>query len=358
MSGFLTPLNDIAPGESTTMQGSAKKPYTLQNVGGVYSCSCPAWLHQSLSIDVRTCKHLRKLRGDAVETARTGSPGKAKKKTKKKQKAAAKKVADNAFLLAETYDDEEHDPKGMLMSEKLDGVRTKWIGKERIFISRGGNQFHAPDWFTKDLPDDEDLDGELFLGRGLFSKTSGIARRLDGGEAWRLMRFRVFDLVSKRVLESDATFRERLAGATQLVKGLAYAEIVKHTLCRGKKHLAGALDRMVALGGEGLMLRDPTALYEGRRSITLLKVRKWYDAEATVIGYDPGKGRHKGRMGAMRCVMPNGNEFGIGTGFSDEERDSPPWPVGTLVTYKYREINENGIPRHSSFRRIREPDTP
>ena len=151
------------------VQGSAKKPYVLkEHTGGSWSCSCPAWLHQSLPIDVRTCKHLRKLRGDAVETARTGSPGKAKKKSSKKKKVAAKKVADNAFLLAETYEDEEHDPKEMLMSEKLDGVRTKWIGKERIFISRGGNQFHAPDWFTQDLPSDEDLDGECFIVRRHF----------------------------------------------------------------------------------------------------------------------------------------------------------------------------------------------
>lgn len=356
MSAFLTPLNDLADGESTTMQGSGKKPYTLKNVGGVYSCSCPAWLHQSLSIDVRTCKHLRKLRGDAVETARTGTPGKAKKKSTKKKKAAAKKVTENAFLLAHTYEDEDHDPRGMLMSEKLDGVRAKWLANERIFISRAGNQFHAPDWFTQDFPD-EDLDGELFIGRKQFSKTSGIARRKDGGEAWRPMRYRVFDLVSKNVLESDTPFRERLAGATQLVKGLAYAEIVKHTLCRGKKHLAGALDRIVDLGGEGLMLRDPTAVYEGCRSNTILKVRKWYDAEGTVIGYAPGKGKHKGRMGALLCIMPDGSGFGIGTGFSDAERENPP-AIGTVVTYKYREINENGIPRHSSFRRIRESDTP
>jgi DNA ligase-1 len=350
VSAFLTPLNDLADGETTTMQGSGKKPYTLKNVGGVYSCSCPAWLHQSLPIDIRTCKHLRKLRGDAVETARTGTPGKAKKRASKKKKAAAKKLATHAFALAETYEDEDHDPKGMLMSEKLDGVRAKWIGKERIFISRGGNQFFAPDWFTADLPN-EDLDGELFMGRKLFSKTSGIARRKNGGEEWKKLRFHVFDVPSMQ-----AGFDARIALVHTLIKGKAFAVAVKHTKCRGKKHLAGALDRMVALGGEGLILRDTKALYEGRRSVAILKVRKWYDAEATVVGYDPGKGRHKGRMGAMRCVMPDGKEFGIGTGFSDEERDSPPWAVGTVVTYKYRELNENGIPRHSSFRRVREED--
>lgn len=63
---------DLADGESIEMQGSGAKPYVLRNVGGVYSCSCPAWRNQSAPIEQRTCKHLRKLRGEAAEAARTG----------------------------------------------------------------------------------------------------------------------------------------------------------------------------------------------------------------------------------------------------------------------------------------------
>src|SRR3954454_3170164 len=66
-------MPDLEDGESVEMQGSASKPYVLKNVGGVYSCSCPAWRNQSLAIEKRTCKHLRKLRGDAEEKARVGS---------------------------------------------------------------------------------------------------------------------------------------------------------------------------------------------------------------------------------------------------------------------------------------------
>jgi len=66
-------MPDLQDGESTEMKGSARRPYTLKNVGGVYSCSCPAWRNQSLPIEQRTCKHLRKLRGDAAEQERIGS---------------------------------------------------------------------------------------------------------------------------------------------------------------------------------------------------------------------------------------------------------------------------------------------
>ena len=57
-------------GDTTEVQGSGAKPYTLKNVGGVLSCSCPAWRNQSAKIDQRTCKHLKKVRGVANEDAR------------------------------------------------------------------------------------------------------------------------------------------------------------------------------------------------------------------------------------------------------------------------------------------------
>ena len=65
-------MPDLADGESVEMKGSGAKPYILKNVGGVYSCTCPAWRNQSVAIERRTCKHLRKLRGDAAEEARVG----------------------------------------------------------------------------------------------------------------------------------------------------------------------------------------------------------------------------------------------------------------------------------------------
>jgi DNA ligase-1 len=343
-----TTIKDLADGEETTMQGSGKKPYVLKNVGGTYSCSCPAWRNQSLSIDVRSCKHLRKLRGDAAETARTGSPGKAKKKTKAKKKLAAKRVEEHGFLLADDWDEDgDVNPKGKLQSEKFDGVRAKWIAKLRIFISRAGNQFFAPEWFTKDLPN-EDLDGELFMGRGLFEKTSGIVRRKNGGEAWRKIKYHVFD-----VPNMNAAFDARIALVHVLIKDKTYAVAVKHKVCRSKKKLLEELDALVEAGGEGFMLRDKTAHYEGFRSSTLLKVKKWYDAEAVVIGHQPGKGRNKGRMGALVCVMEDGKEFEIGTGFTDAVRRNPP-AVGVTITYKYRELTQRGVPRHSSYLRVRE----
>ena len=66
-------MGDLADGEHTQVNGSGSAVYTLKNSGGVYSCTCPAWMHQSLGIEVRTCKHLRAFRGDAAEQERVGS---------------------------------------------------------------------------------------------------------------------------------------------------------------------------------------------------------------------------------------------------------------------------------------------
>src|SRR5256885_16368273 len=91
-------MSDLQDGESIEMQGSGSKPYVLKNVGGVYSCSCPAWRNQSIAIEKRSCKHLRKLRGDEAEDARTG--GAAPVRTKQDQE----KAEGPPLLLAERWD--------------------------------------------------------------------------------------------------------------------------------------------------------------------------------------------------------------------------------------------------------------
>ena len=112
------------------------------------------------------------------------------------------------------------------------------------------------------------------------------------------------------------------------------------------------LDELVALGAEGLMIRKPGSLYEVGRSHTILKVKPFKDADAVVVGHEPGKGRHKGRLGGLVLRLPDGKEFNVGTGLSDDERRNPP-PVGSTVTYAYTEHTSDGIPKCASFLRVR-----
>ncbi len=334
-------MPDIPDGQTVEMQGSGSKPYLLKNVGGVYSCSCPAWRNQSIGIERRTCKHLRKYRGDAAEEARTGGalPAKPQKPD------GAEDGADLPLLLAESWDG-ELDPTGWWMSEKLDGVRAYWDGKQ--FLSRKNNLFHAPSWFTAGLPP-MPLDGELWIARKAFQRTVSVVRRQDQADVWKEVRFVVFDAPQAR-----GGFEKRVEWLGEVTPkwGSQYLHLHTHEECEGPDHLIAELKRVEALGGEGLMLRKPGSKYEFNRSATLLKVKTFHDAEAVVVGHEAGKGRHKGRLGAVVAKLPTGVTFNIGTGFSDKQREAPP-AVGSTVTFKYQELTADGVPRFPVFVGVR-----
>lgn len=335
-------MPDLADGESTEMQGSGSKPYVLKNVGGVYSCSCPAWRNQSLAIEKRTCKHLRKLRGDAAEEARVGSDFAPARKPKTED---GEEATGPPLLLAESWDNLT-DPAGWWLSEKLDGVRAFWDGKQ--FLSRQGNLFHAPDWFVAGFPD-VPLDGELWLGRKMFQRAVSIVRRQDKSDHWKDISFVVFDApkLEKPFEDRMDYIKECLANST-----IKYARPHEHSTCQGIDHLRTELERVEKLGGEGLMMRRPKSRYEVGRSATLLKVKTFHDAEAKVLKHEPGAGRHKGRMGALFVELADGTRFSVGTGFSDAERENPP-PVGSVIAFRYQELSEAGVPRFPSYIGIR-----
>jgi len=335
-------MSELQDGEMMEWKGSGSKPYLLRNIGGVYSCTCPAWRNQSTPIERRTCKHLRKLRGDAAEEARLGGA------LPQRPAAAGEDGADSAgppLLLAETWDNAA-DLAGWWMSEKLDGVRAYWDGRQ--FLSRLGNLYHAPDWFVEGLPE-VPLDGELWIDRRKFQRTVSIVRRQDKTDLWSEVRFVVFDAPGL-----EAGFEERAAFVRETLGGrnLRFAQPHAHQLCADLACLQAELQRVEALGGEGLMLRQPGSRYEVGRSATLLKVKRFHDAEAVVIGHQPGAGRHKGRLGALLVRLPDGTDFAVGTGFSDREREAPP-EVGATITFRYQELSEAGVPRFPSYVGVR-----
>jgi len=335
-------MPDLKDGESAQMQGSARTPYILKNVGGVYSCTCPAWRNQSLPIERRTCKHLRAYRGDRAEQERLGAMT-----PLKPAPVAEAKPGIPGFLLAQAWEN-DIDLTDWWMSEKLDGVRAWWDGRQ--FLSRQGNVYHAPEWFIAALPN-VPLDGELWLDRKAFQRTVSIVRRHDQSEHWRQVNFVVFDAPG-----ADGPFEDRHSFLAELFRTgrLPYARHLYQIRCGGLADLQAELVRVESLGGEGLMLRQPGSRYEAGRSPTLLKVKTFHDAEGRVVAHLPGRGRHAGRLGAVVVELSSGLTFSVGTGFTDAQRRSPP-PVGSLITFRYQELTDRGVPRFPSFVRVR-PD--
>ena len=330
----------LADGASVAVQGSSST-YTLSRTGSVYMCSCPAWKNQGATVDRRSCKHLRAYLGDAAEAERVGVAVPVRAPAARRAGAAVKKETAPPILLAHKWE-VDHDPTGWWMSEKLDGVRAYWDGEG--FISRLGNRFLAPDWFVADLPADT-LDGELWVDRKKFQRAISIVRSGAGGDDWREVSYVVFDAPN-----ALGAFEQRGAHAQDVLarSGSAHARWLDHAVCRGIDHLREELARVEALGGEGMMLRQPGSPYVVGRSATLLKVKTFQDAEARVVGHAPGAGKHKGRVGALVAELADGTRFNVGTGLSDAERDAPP-AIGAIITVRYQELSADGVPRFPSY---------
>ena len=251
------------------------------------------------------------------------------------------------LVLAKVYT-EPVDLADYWVSEKLDGVRAYWDGQH--LVSRQGNRFAAPIWFTADFPK-VPLDGELWMGRGTFDALSGTVRQLTPDDTqWRNVRYMVFDMPM-----SDAPFDERLDKVTRLISATAvtHLQVVRQYKVRDQEALMDELEHIVTQGGEGLMLHRGASLYRAGRSDDLLKLKTYMDAEATVIAHLPGKGKYQGMMGSLLVEAQDGRRFRIGTGFNDAQRADPP-PIGSIITYKYFGKTNNNLPRFASFLRVRD----
>lgn len=263
------------------------------------------------------------------------------------QALAAEQPIPPPLLLAERYRD-DIDVSRYWVSEKLDGVRASWNGKALQF--RSGNPVPAPRWFIDALPK-QPLDGELWLGRGSFDQLSAIVRRQTADDAeWRRVRYMIFELPDAPGSFSDRV--EQIKAVTAAAK-LPWLQAVPQFRVADASALQKKLRDIVRNGGEGLMLHRADAVYETGRSSALLKLTPWLDAEATVIAHLPGKGKYAGMLGALQMEMPDGRRFALGSGLSDALRRNPP-PVGTLITYRYRELTKNGMPRFPRYLRVRD----
>lgn len=252
-----------------------------------------------------------------------------------------------AILLANVLGPEV-DVAQYLVSEKYDGVRALWDGKTLRF--RSGRDVPAPAWFVARLPSTP-LDGELWLARQKFDVLSGIVRKTEPvDEEWRRISYMIFELP-----DAPGTFEQRYARIRDIVATVNWPQLkaVEQTRVGNRAELKRRFDAIVKAGAEGLMLHLADAPYVTGRSDVLLKLKPLLDTEAVVLRHLPGKGRNAGRLGALEVKTRDGVVFRLGTGFSDAVRNQPP-PIGSLVTYTYRDITPSGKPRFASFLRVRD----
>ena len=196
--------------------------------------------------------------------------------------APRKDAQGRAPMLAQVYA-RDVDPKPYLVSEKYDGVRGLWDGRQMRF--RSGRPLNAPAWFTARLPSMA-LDGELWLGRQRFDAVSALLRSTAPDErSWRELRYMVFELPG-----ASGTFSSRARQIEGIARLADWPQLVAvpQEPVSDRAALQRRLAQTLAQGGEGLMLHRADAPVVQGRSELLLKLKAELDAEATVVAYHTG----------------------------------------------------------------------
>jgi DNA ligase-1 len=235
--------------------------------------------------------------------------------------------------------------KNWLMSEKLDGIRAYWDGKQ--LLSKNGNIINAPKWFIKNFPSFK-LDGELWTKRNDFENIQSIVLDKEPSNYWREITYNIFE-----VPEEKGDFRKRLNKIIKWKKETnhKYIKIIEQIKCKDNKHLDEYLNKLVNLNAEGIIIKNPFVDYFVGRNSNILKVKKFYDMEAEVIDINYNNTKFK----SLVLKLDNNITFNLGNGFSKYQKEKHP-KIGDIVTFKYYSLTKFGKPKFASFIRIRKKE--
>lgn len=273
-------------------------------------------------------------------------------------------------MLGVPYPENKHKVKGpFIATEKLDGIRrvlVKENGKSRMY-SRSGIEDEGLVEIIEQasyLPDNTVYDGEL-LAMGTYRNsialrqaTNSIANRngIRTGVTFNIFDIIPLDEFKKGKSKYNALNRKLLLGAMFGDDGVQYLHddwakmmvafdigaqgltAIKAVPILGVVNTEEEIAELVApiwkRGGEGIMLNTFEGYYELKRSNSLLKVKYVESMDLKVVDMLEGTNKYKGMMGAL-VVDYKGYRVGVGSGFSDEERqrfwDNPEEIIGKTI---------------------------
>ena len=270
-------------------------------------------------------------------------------------------------MLAHKYDDSRVDwSQPVYIQPKLDGVRCLFT-KDGAY-SRTGKHFKnlvhielALMPFFNNNPDVV-LDGELYNHelKHDFEKIISLVRKQkptadDRLEAQQLVQFHVYDYFDGVKYDSYKTRMQ------QLVTSNIYCDCVKYVNAKlvDSYNYARELHTWnLADGYEGSIIRLD-GLYKHGRSYDLMKFKDFSDTEATIVGYELGKGKRTGTLGKFLMIDDEGVEFGCppGKGYSYKDLANMLLNIndyiGQRATFTYFQRTQAGSYRHPLFKCIR-----
>jgi DNA ligase-1 len=265
------------------------------------------------------------------------------------------------FMRAESYVNRktrqpDYSATGYFLSEKFDGQRAQWDPISKRLISRYGNTITCPAWFLGHFHGlTVPVDGELFMGYGNWDLT-GLFRQVHPDEGlWRRVKFIVFDIADTMA----GTFIERRAKLESLYRERGWGgciELATIKQVHSSAEIKEEFDKVIARGGEGVMLNSPLYTYCDGKSTGILKYKHVMDEQCLIVNYKMGKGRLEGKLGSF-VVYPieNGQpqkqrEFSL-SGMNDAVRESyvHTHPIGTVLNYRCAEMTKDGKPKHPVY---------
>jgi len=270
-------------------------------------------------------------------------------------------------MLAHKFDDSRVDwSQPVYIQPKLDGVRCLFT-KNGAF-SRNNKKFMnvrhiemALKPFFDQNPD-VILDGELYnhkLKRD-FEKIISLVRKqkptdTDRRDAQHLVQFHVYDYFDGVMYDSYDTRRD------QLICSNIYDAQIKYVHAQPVKSYEQARDfhaTYLSEGYEGSIIRLD-GVYKHGRSYDLMKFKDFSDTEATIVGYEIGKGKRSGTLGKFLMLDDDGVKFGCPPGKGYTYKDLANMLtniddyIGKRATFTYFQRTQAGSYRHPLFKAIR-----
>tara|TARA_B100000767_G_C19766825_1_gene537968 strand:+ start:338 stop:1174 length:837 start_codon:yes stop_codon:yes gene_type:complete len=255
----------------------------------------------------------------------------------------------------------------VFMQPKLDGVRCIFT-KDGAY-SRTGKEFKNLAHVKYDLTDffrkhpNVILDGELYNHalKNDFEKIISLVRKQkptdqDARDAENLVQYHVYDATHDML--HDVNYEDRFNWLTRYLPIAATMTLIKNTVVESQDEAKMLHDVHLAQGYEGSMLRL-NKKYEHKRSYNLQKFKDFSDTEATIVGYEAGKGKFTGLIGKFFMQDDDGNEFGcpIGKGYNFADRknilNNIHDYIGQRATFTYFQRTNAGSYRHPLFKTLR-----
>ena len=270
-------------------------------------------------------------------------------------------------MLAHKYNEDKADYPAFIQP-KLDGVRCLFTAKGAF--SRANNQFMNVEHIEQALKPffaknpTAILDGELYNHelKDDFEKIISLVKKRkptdnDRLEAAELVQYHIYDVVSMTI----AGYATRL----NYLNSEVYSKLT-WPIMNVDTQVAHDFDdatnfhaKNLKLGYEGSIYRSWSGKYKGTRSWDLMKFKDFHDAEATIIGYEIGKGKREGTLGKFIMKDYDGNEFGCppGKGYNYEDLanmlENIHDYIGQWATFTYFERTKAGSYRHPLFKCLR-----